>query len=312
VRFATSGQIELGTSLAVPPRNANAGRGGYFRGLVFSRPGIYALVLGCSATLVYGAYRGQPLLIVGGPVVVAALAVSVCWLVADRVAAHRFFAAFAESQRLIYVGRSQVPAFTPLLGAGDRQWCEHWMTGEVAPAHHLQGGLGHFVYEIRERRDLTSDDDVVRERHRVTLCVVDIEASLPLFKGVFLHPRRGLVGHRTDWVRGHSTREIEVESTEFTARYKLRLSDEQDEGLARQLLAPTLVSLLATHPLSPAFELRAGTLTVFVERVLEDAGNLTFFLEAARDLAGRVVKEVDELAAARRPLPASVAPPGLS
>jgi hypothetical protein len=228
------------------------------------------------------------------------------------VAAHRFFTAFADSHGLTYVGNGQLPALTPLLGAGDRQWCEHWMTGEVAPAHHLQGGLGHFVYELREKRDATSDGPVARERHRVALCVVDIEASLPLFKGVFLHPRRGLLGHRTDWLRGHSTREIEVESTDFTDRYKLRLSDEQDEGLARQLLAPTLVSLLATHPLSPAFELRAGMLAVFVERALEDAGSLTFFLEAARDLAGRVVREVDELAAAGRPMAASVAPPGSS
>jgi hypothetical protein len=107
------------------------------------------MVLGCSAALVYGAYRGQPELIRGGPVVVAALVVSVCWLVAARVAAFRFFSASADANGLSYVGDSQLPALTPLLGAGDRQWCEHWMGGEIAPAHRRQGGLGHFVYGLR-------------------------------------------------------------------------------------------------------------------------------------------------------------------
>jgi hypothetical protein len=50
-------------------------------------------------------------------------------------------------------------------------------------------------------------------------------------------------------------------------------------------------------------------LVVFVERALEDAGNMTFFLEAARDLADRVVREAEELAATARRAPASVGPP---
>jgi hypothetical protein len=54
------------------------------------------------------------------------------------------------------------------------------------------------------------------------------------------------------------------------------------------------VSWLAEHPLAPGFELRAGTLCVFVPRALDDAGNLTFLIDAACHLAGRVVEEVEE------------------
>ena len=66
----------------------------------------------------------------------------------------------------------------------------------------------------------------------------------------------------------------------------------------RQLLSPTLVRWLGEHPLVPGFELRAGTLVVYVERVLTDAGSLTFLLDAARHLAARVTREVE---AAGRP-----------
>jgi hypothetical protein len=43
-----------------------------------------------------------------------------------------------------------------------------------------------------------------------------------------------------------------------------------------------------------SFELRAGTLVVFVPRVLEDGGTLTFLLDATREIARRVLGEVRE------------------
>ena len=62
----------------------------------------------------------------------------------------------------------------------------------------------------------------------------------------------------------------------------------------RRLFSPTVVSWLANHPLAPGFELKAGTLCVFVPRALEDAGNLTYLIDAARHLAARVAGEVVE------------------
>ena len=72
------------------------------------------------------------------------------------------------------------------------------------------------------------------------------------------------------------------------------LADDQDPLMLRRLLAPTLVSWLAEHPLAPGFELRAGTLCAFVPRALDDAGSLTFLIDAACHLAGRVAEEVEE------------------
>jgi hypothetical protein len=134
----------------------------------------------------------------------------------------------------------------------------------------------------------------VEERNRFTICVVDMDSSLPYFHGVFLHPRRGLFAPYSDWLGSDSVRSVEVESSRFVERYELRAASDQDDLLLRRLLAPSVVSWLANHPLAPGFELKAGTLCVFVPRVLEDAGNLTYLIDAARHLAGRVAGEVGE------------------
>ena len=211
-------------------------------------------------------------------------------LLADHVAAHRFYSGFASAVGLSYASRGELLTLTPLLGAGNRRRVEHWMHGRL-PGE-LSGGVGQLVWE-RVERD-SDGDEVVKERNRFTICVVDLEASMALFRGVYLRPRRGLIASHSDWLGRAPTRAIEMESTEFAERYELRLAIDQDEVLLRRLLSPTLVSWLAHHPLMPGFELKAGTLCVFVPRPLEDAGNLTFLIDATRHLAGRVLAEVEE------------------
>ncbi len=64
--------------------------------------------------------------------------------------------------------------------------------------------------------------------------------------------------------------------------------------ILRRLLSPTLVSWLANHPLTPGLELKAGALVVFVPYAIEDAGNLTYLIDATRHIASRVLDEVEE------------------
>jgi hypothetical protein len=214
----------------------------------------------------------------------------VAWLAADRAAARRFYSSFAESVGLAYAPQAGVLTLTPLLGAGGRQHTEHWMFGRLPGG--LEGGVGHFVWERLERD--SDGERVVKERNRFTICVADLEPSMSYFRGVFLHPRRGLIASYSEWLGSAPTRVVEVESTAFGERYELRLATDQDELLARRLMSPTVVSWLANHPLTPGFELKAGALCVFVPRPLEDAGNITFLIDATRYLAGRVAAEVDE------------------
>jgi hypothetical protein len=270
--------------------HADSGQRELFRAYLGSRWAVWAMVLGAAAAFGVGVWQDDPRVMAAAPAAVTVGVAGICWFVADRVAAHRFFSGFARSVGLRYSPQATLPALTPLLGAGQRRRLEHWMHGRL-PGE-LAGGVGHYVWERIERD--SDGDEVVKERNLFTVCVVDLPASLPLFRGVYLQPRRGLFAPHSDWLKRARTRTVEVESTEFTGRYELRLADDQDELTLRRLLAPTLVSWLANHPLTPGFELKAGALVVYVPSAIEDAGNLTFLIDATRHLAGRVLAEVEE------------------
>jgi hypothetical protein len=270
--------------------DADSGQGGLFRSYLGGRYAVWAMALGGLGALILGASQQSLAIMLGGPAAVVAVVVAICWVAADRAASDRFYLRFAESVGLGWAPKAEVLTLTPLLGAGSRQWAENWMYGRLPGG--LEGGVGQFVWE-RTQRD-SDGDEVVRERNRFTICMAEIEASLPLFRGVYLRPRRGLIAPYSDWLGRTPTRAMEVESTEFGLRYELRRATDQDEILLRRLLAPSVVSWLANHPLTPGFELKAGTLVVFVPRPLEDAGNLTFLVDATRYLAGRVMAEVEE------------------
>lgn len=270
--------------------DADSGQGGLFRSYLGGRYAVWAMALGGLGALIFGASQQSLAIVLGGPAAVVAVVAAICWVAADRAAANRFYLRFAEAVGLGWAPKAEVLTLTPLLGAGSRRWAENWMYGRLPGG--LEGGVGQFVWE-RTQRD-SDGDEVVRERNRFTICRAEIEASLPLFRGVYLRPRRGLIAPYSDWVGRTPTRTMEVESTEFGLRYELRRATDQDEILLRRLLAPSVVSWLANHPLTPGFELKAGTLVVFVPRPLEDAGNLTFLIDATRYLAGRVMAEVEE------------------
>jgi hypothetical protein len=288
---------------------ADSGQGRLFRAYVSSRPAVYAAVIGSAAAFVYGASQRDVLIMALGPLAVPALVILVAAVAADRGAAERFFRHYAGSVGLDYWGRAGLQPLTPLLGAGDRRWCEHWMAGRLPGDAPLSGGIGQLVWE--ERRGRRRGDAIelgdVTVRHRATICVADLEDSIRVFHGVFVRPRRGLIATVPDWLSDTRTRPLEVESAAFSQRYELLAADDQDELLARQLLSPSLVLWLAEHPLEPGFELRAGMLVVFVDRALSDEGSLTFLLDAMKRIASRVVQETAEAAA--RPAARAAAPP---
>jgi hypothetical protein len=270
--------------------NADSGRGGLFRSYLTSAPAAYTMAFGSVGAFGIGAWQGSLVIMVGGPAAIVLAVAGIAWLAAERAAAKDFYSGFATSVGLSYANRSSVLPLTPLLGAGDRRHVEHWMHGRLPGAP--SGGVGQLVWE-RLRRDGDAGASV-EERNRFTVCVVDLDSSLPYFHGVYLHPRRGLIAPYSDWLGRTPVRTVELESSQFVERYELRAASDQDELLLRRLLAPSVVSWLANHPLAPGFELKAGTLCVFVAHPLEDAGNLTFLIDAACHLARRVAGEVAE------------------
>ncbi len=276
--------------------NENAGERELFRAYVKGRAAMYALILGGGAAFSLGASQRSPLAMAAGPGAVVGLVILASAIAANRAAADRFYRSFAAELGLAYAESSEPLPLTPLLGAGDKRWCEHWMRGTLPGQPSFSGGVGHFVFEEIERKRGKSglQTDHVTERRRFTLCTIDLEPSLPFFKGLYVRPRRGIFPEGKDWVRHSDSRTLELESAAFSRRYEVRIASDQEELMARQLLAPTLVSWLAEHPLEPCFEAKAGTLAVYVPKPLTDSGNLTYLLDASRHLAERVLKETEE------------------
>ena len=191
--------------------HADAGRGVLFRSYLFGRAGAYALVFPSTALFTYGAWKRELAIMVGGPLAIAAGVALVAYLAADRGAERRFFSGFASSLGLLYSERAALMPLTPLLGAGDRRWCEDWMQGRLPGQPALAGGVGQLVWEDAHGERGGSPNGPV-QRHSLTLCVVDLEGSMPLFRGVFLRPRRGLLTAHADWLARTPTRPIELET----------------------------------------------------------------------------------------------------
>ena len=285
---------------APAPRTADSTRGSRFRDLLHGRAFAYCVVLGAVATAVAGAAAHSLVLLAGGPVAVAAIALAVSFATADRQAEVDFFAGYAASRGFDYVGDTSPMPLTPLLGAGDTRRCRQWMQGRLDAS--LGCGLGHYTYETHDR-DSQGRRRVHQTRH-FTLCVVDIEAhpkahlkeGISMFPGLFLCRRRGVFGglDGQDWLSHRNRHKVELESATLCERYDLWVDDGQDDLLLRELFVPSFEVLLAEHPLQACFEYRAGTLVVYLERLLDDEGHLDWMRELSAEIAARFATEIEE------------------
>jgi hypothetical protein len=196
-----------------------------------------------------------------------ALVLVAAFVTAARRAERDFFLGFADAHGLRYVGDAQLMPLTPLLGAGDRRECSHWMVG---PLGDLTCGLGATSRGTRPTRS-----------------------------------RRGLAVLFGDgWLSKQTRRKVELESLRLHERYELWVERTQDDLLLRQLFSPSFVAWLAEHPLEPCFEYRAGTLVVYLERRLEDLRNedpLYGEQQVVRRLGVAVDPTVEELHLAQLP-----------
>ncbi|MDQ3935469.1 MAG: hypothetical protein M3340_12655 [Actinomycetota bacterium] len=267
-------------------------RGRYFRTNLRSRGSFWGLFIGIAGSLVVAAAMHDVRVAAAGPAVTVLLVVLVAYRGAATQAESEFFRELAPALGLNYtVGGSYVP-ITPLLAGGDRQRFEHTMEG---PLYGRAGGppclLGHFSYDTRhEHEDIT-----VWKPHPFTVCAVDSGAPLVRFRGLYLRRRLSGLGLEHDWLdRAPKPQRVELESARFNELYDLRRTSDQDELALRELFSPSFVVWLSEHPLSPGFECKAGTLVVFIPGHEGSAGKLTLLHEAAREIARRLAKQVEQ------------------
>ena len=291
--------MSSGAEGAPPPRrDAGSTRAFHLRRILRGRAAGYAFALGIVGAFVAGAWLGSPVVMLGGPVLVVVLVAAIAFSAAAGRAERDFFLSFASARGLRHVGDTVLPPLTPLLGAGDRREFRHWMEGPVGerlPA--VTCGLGHYTWFERKGTDKTGNS-ARWVPHHFTICVVDLEPGIALFPGVFLARRRGLAGMLGGgWLSTGTRRKVELESAQLHERYDLWVQRSQDDLLLRELFSPSFVAWLAEHPLQPCFEYRAGTLVVYLERRLQDAGRLGWLQDATEEIAGRLAREVAEAVA---------------
>jgi len=274
------------------PANTNSTRGEHFRELSRGSGAVVGGAILAVIVFTIGASQRSTDVMIAGPLGVFVLIIAICWYLADRRAEDEFFKRWADAHQMSHSKKWSVFELTPLLGGGDRRHCEHWMQNDDA-------GIGWFTFEVRQDN---GDKPDTWEAHNFTISMIEIgELSTRRFQGIYLRRRRGLLDRLdsdSNWLRKHKLKKVELESTAFTERYELWAEQDQDDIKLRQLFAPSFVVWLSEHPLEPGFELRAGTLVVFVPDRCGEAGKLDWLLMAAREIARRIQLELTEAAEA--------------
>ena len=251
---------------------------------------LFAVTVGIGVVAVNGDRLGGMTVALG---IMLALMLTI-WRNASDEAEVEFFRALAPTLGLQYMVTGSLPTVTPLLAAGGMRRYEHFMEGPIFGA--LGGprcGLGHYTF--------STVDDEGREGHRFQFTVSGLEVpeALMPFHGVYLRPRGGIVH---DWLdRSPRPGQVELESTEFTERYELWASFDQDRLMLHELFSPSFLVWLAAHPLRPGFECKGGELATFVPGHVFDGDHLTLFHDFTRGVAKRIAKVANERLAAAIP-----------
>lgn len=287
------------------PAFASATRRKHMRNLVGSRKYVWRYAITCGVLFLAAAATRNP--IVAAIALVVGVAIVTFQLVRDATShAHRdFFAGFALKNGLTYSDKMTLAEATPLLSAGDRRYCEHYMEGRLGGSNH-RAGLSHFVYETRDqRRDRRNRTISVYTPHWFTICVVDLPRATTSFPAVYV-TKKSRMGGKGDWYDTPGLQTIEFDGALQTNRYRLMTSNSQDRPRLRELLQPSFQSWLAGLDRQVNFEFRGGTLVVYVPGKLRDPQSLEEMLVATERIAAQFMRINEPL----QLVGPSVPPPG--
>jgi hypothetical protein len=277
------------------PLDENATRGAHFAAIRRSRGFTITTTVLALASLVAGAATAGIAAALIGPAVVVLVAVAIAFYLADRKAHGDFWVNLAQSMGMSYAGDVALPAFTPMLSAGDRRHCPEWIVGKLDDGRGC--AVGNFTFEERHEN---GDNPDTWTSYEYTLALIEVVAPQAAFvRGLYLRPRNRLrlFGERSLPTR-QKTR-MHTESAAFEERYDLYCDPDDDQSRVLEILTPAFIDQLASQPTELCMDYHAGTLVVFVEDHSSDAGRLIAVLESAKVVAGRIDEELSESNRAR-------------
>ncbi|MFY9487379.1 MAG: hypothetical protein WAP35_01600 [Solirubrobacterales bacterium] len=284
------------------PDSATRNRSPHMRRLLGSRRYVWSFALLAGGTFLVGSAMKSVLIAAGGPAFVALATVVVSYLRAANASELDFFAGFANRHGYTYTHSLELLEVTPLLGAGDRRRCDHYMEGPLSEAHpDVHAGIALYTFEERDDRKARGGRVVETwTPYKYTICVVELQRALKTFPGVFLSQRRGLLGRIASggWIDYDDLKPMSLESAGISNRYELHVRPSQDRTRLMELFQPSFQVWLANLPLPICFEFSGGTLVTYVPKHLRDATSLDIMLAATAKIADRIISEGEPLQAA--------------
>ncbi|MGB1582453.1 MAG: hypothetical protein ACPHCI_01550 [Solirubrobacterales bacterium] len=291
------------------PQHANATRWQHIRALLGSRRYIWRFAIFGGIAFLAAAATGRAVLAAISLAIAVASVGTLLLREATRRAHRDYFAGFALHHGLTYSDRMSLAETTPLLSAGDRRHCEHYMEGPLGVADADNGGtiagLAHYVYETREQRNDRRNRAVhVFTPHWFTVCVVDLPRAKAAFPGVFLSRRTGLLSG-DGWLDRPGLQSVELERAMTDQKYELFARSGHDRDLLLELFQPSFQSWIVGQDFQVLFEYDQGTLVVYAPRRLRKGAELAVMLHATERIATQITRTGEPLHAVAD----SVAPP---
>lgn len=254
-----------------------------------------------------GATTGNPLIALAPLLAVLFVVGVLIWREATRLAAIDFYAGYAIERRFNYSQSMMLLASTPLLAAGDRRRCEHYLEGELAGVEGESVGVAHLVVETSEQKhDRRNRPISIFTPHEFTVAIVDLQRPTSTFPAVYLE-RRSRLFARSSWLDRTGLVAATLEDERLAVDCELLVDRSQDRQKLRSLLGGDLQRALAGSLLRPGFEYVNGTLLVYAAERLDRAEEL----DALVDLTGQITRRLLEVGEPLRVVEAinSQAPP---
>lgn len=272
--------------------------GEHLRAVINTRFFIWSLVLtGGAVFLAVAGYTGNSI-----KSLAAVLMVFVLWFIAAAVRAQgraevAFMREYARQRNFLYIGDMELLETSPLLAAGERHYCEHYMEGPLgADTPNVNFGLAHFTFETYEDTKTKGGNTVeVRTPHHLTICVVEVPEAADVFFSLNLIRRRGVFMSvsGTSWLDFSELRSVELESEAFTRRFDLFVRKSQADINLLRLFKPSFQQWLADLPTELFFEYHQGTLVVYRYKHETAAVELDAQIHATADIARHLREALD-------------------
>jgi hypothetical protein len=290
---------------------AGATRLMHMRRLAATRGYVWPAVIGGGGLFLLGATTGKILYAIL-PLLAVLLVLGIrAWREATRLAARDFFSGFAVERRLNYSEGMMLVGRTPLLAAGERRRCEHYIEGPLG----VEGqavAVAHFIYETRrQKHDRRNRPIAVMTPHDFTVAIVDLQRASGVFPGLFVARRGRRPALAAEWIDRSALIPATLSNPTLAKQCDLLVRPGQDLERLTLLLRADLQAWLATSPLAPGLEFDNGTLLLYVPGRLRAAAQLDQLLDLTARIARRMLEAGEPLQlvdAARSQAPPRVHP----